>query len=180
MRSGYTRFRGMPGVGSYVNNEWQLDKIGQSIEYVCSVKSATINLDRQVDLRCASTSFLSEKIISCTLLVSLEYASHVAGYNPSTRYCLGSLSMRGSLEIYCTGSVSGESRSWQRLCCEIDCIWFNMVNSVNMPNSFVTLGSCVTEIDKKQTIGMKLGSSGAPENTDLISRFRNHNSTRTI
>jgi hypothetical protein len=28
MRSGNAQFRGVPGVGSYVNNEWRLVKIG--------------------------------------------------------------------------------------------------------------------------------------------------------
>jgi hypothetical protein len=52
MRSGYTWFRGMPGVRSYVNNEWLQVKIGRYIEYACGVKSEATNLNRRVDLRC--------------------------------------------------------------------------------------------------------------------------------
>jgi hypothetical protein len=39
MQSGYTRFRGRPGVGLYVNNVWRLVEISCSIEYACCVKS---------------------------------------------------------------------------------------------------------------------------------------------
>jgi hypothetical protein len=53
MRSGYTQFRGVPGVGSYVNNERLLDKIGRLIEYARGVKSETISLDWRVNLRFA-------------------------------------------------------------------------------------------------------------------------------
>jgi hypothetical protein len=38
----------------------------------------------------------------------------------------------------------------------------------------------VPEIDKQQGIGIKLESSGAAENTDLVWRFRNHNSMDNI
>jgi len=186
MWSGYTRFRGMPGVGSYpglgsnVNNEWQLVNIGRWIENASGVKSGTINLVRRVDLRCAWTSFLSEEILGCIHRVSLEYASRISAYDTSTWYCLDSLSIPGCLEIYCTGSVSGESRSWQWFSCAIDCKLFNIINSVNIPNSFVTLVSGAPEIDKQQIIGIKVGSSGTHENTDLICRFWNPNSTQPI
>jgi len=53
MRSGYARVRGVLAVGSYINNEWWLIKIGHCIEYACSIKSETINLNRRVDLRYA-------------------------------------------------------------------------------------------------------------------------------
>ena len=180
MRSGYTEFRGVPGVGSYVNNEWLLVKIGRWIEYECGVKSETINCDRWVSLRCAWTSFLSEEILGCMLRVSLEYTCRVSGYYTSTRYRLDCLSIPGWFKVYCTGSVSGGSRSWERFSCTIDCKLFNIDGSVNISNSFVTLVSGVPEIDKQQGIGIKLGSSGAPENTDLVWRFQNHNSTDTI
>jgi hypothetical protein len=39
---------------------------------------------------------------------------------------------------------------------------------VNILNPFVTLVSGVPEIDKQQGIGIKLESSGAAENTDLV------------
>jgi len=44
----------------------------------------------------------------------------------------------------------------------------------------VTLVSAAPEIDKHPIMGIKLGSSGRPENTDLVCRFPNHNSTQTI
>jgi hypothetical protein len=52
-----------------------------------------------------------------------------------------------------------------------------MVNPVNIANSFLPLVSGAPEIGKQQTIGIRHGSSGAPENTDLVCRFRNANST---
>jgi len=180
MRSGYTRFAGVAGVGLYVNNEWLLVKVGRWIEYVCGVKSGTINHDRRVDLMCTWTLFLSEEILSFILLVSLEYASCVSGYNTSTRYRFESLSIPGWFKIYCTGSVSGESRSWEWFSSAIDCKLFNIDDSVNISNSFVTLVSGAPGIDKQQGIGIKLGSSGTPEDTDLIWRFPNHNSTDNI
>ena len=137
MRSGYTRFRGVPGVGSYVNNEWLRVKIGRWIEYACGVKSETINLNRRVELRCARSSFLSAEILGWLYRVSLEYASRVSGYDASTRYRLDSLSIHGWLAIYCTGSVSGESRSWERFSCAIDWQWFNIDDSVNIPYSWL-------------------------------------------
>jgi len=179
MRSGYTWFRGVPGVGSYVNNEWRLVRIGQWIEYACGVKSETINLDRRVDLKCAWTSFPREEILGWIVQVSLESASHVSGYDASTQYRLDTLSIPGWLEIYCDGTVSGESRSWQQFSCAIDSELFNIVDSSNIENSSMTLVSGAPEIDKQQIIGITLGSSGAPENTDLVCRFRNHNSART-
>jgi len=117
-------------VGSYDNNEWRPVKNGRWIEYVCSVKSETINLNSRVDLRCAWTWFLSQEIISCILQVRLESASHVSGYDTSTRSRLDSLSIPGWWEIYCTGSVSGESGSWQWFCRAINCKFFNNVDSV--------------------------------------------------
>jgi hypothetical protein len=91
MRSRYAQFRGMHGVGSYVNNEWRLAKIGYWIEYACGVKSETINLDRRVALRCAWVSFLSEEIFCCILQVSLECASPISWYNTPTGYGSNSL-----------------------------------------------------------------------------------------
>ena len=112
MWSGYIRFRGVSGVGSFVSNKWWHVEIGRWIEYACSVKSETINLDRRVNKRCSCILFLSEDILGYMLLVILEYASRVLGYNTSTRHRLDSLSIPGSSEIYCAGSVSGKSRSW--------------------------------------------------------------------
>jgi len=129
------------GVGAYDNDEWRLVKIGRWIEYACGVKSETINLDSIVALRCAGTSFLSEEMLGCILRVGLEYASRVSGYDPSTRYRLDSYSIPGWLEIFGAGSVSGESRSWQQFSCAIDWKSVNMVDSLNIPNSFGTVGS---------------------------------------
>jgi hypothetical protein len=157
-----------------------LVKIGQWIEFVCGIKSKTINLDRRVDLRSAWTSFLSEEILGCILPVSLEYASHVSGYDTSIRYSLHSLAIPGWLEIYCTGSVSGQLRSGEWFPGAINCKLFNISDSGNIPNSFVTLVSGAPEIVKQQGIGIKLQSSGAPQNTDFFYRFRNHNSTENI
>jgi len=86
--SGYTRFRGVPGVGSYVINEWWLVETGHWIEYQCGVKSETINLNRRLDLSSAWIWFLSEEIFGCILRVSLKYVSCVFGYDTSTRYRL--------------------------------------------------------------------------------------------
>jgi hypothetical protein len=87
------------GVGAYDNNAWQVVKIGRWMEYACSVKSETIKLNRIVLLTCAWTSFLSKEMLSCTLCVSLEYASHISGYDTSTRYRLDCLSIQGWLDI---------------------------------------------------------------------------------
>ena len=65
IQSGYSRFRGVPGVGSYVNIECRHVKMSRWIEYACGVKSETITLDRRVDLRCAWTALLSEWILGC-------------------------------------------------------------------------------------------------------------------
>jgi len=154
--SGYSWFRGVPGVGSYVNNEWLLVKIGRWIEYACGVKSETINLDRWVNFRCTWASFLSEEILGCIHRVILEYASCISGYNLSTRYCSDRLSIPGWVEIYCTGSVSGESRSWQRYSCAIDCKLLNIDDSVNIPNPFVTLVSGAPEIDPNKELESNL------------------------
>jgi hypothetical protein len=154
--------------------------MGRWIEFACGVKSETINLDRRVKLRCTWTSFLSEEILGCILRVSLEYTSRVSGYDTSTWYCLDSLSIPGWLKKYGTGSVSWESRSWERFSCAIDCKLLNIDDSVNIPNSFMTLVSGAPEIDTQQGIGITLGSSGTHENTELVCRFRNHNSTYNI
>jgi len=180
MWSGYTLFRGMSGVASYVNNEWLLVKIGRWIEYACGVQSETINRDRRVDFSCAWTSFLSEEILGWILQVSLQHASRVSQYDTSTRYRLDCLSIPAWFDKYCTGSVSGGSRSWERFSCATNCNLFNIDDSVNISNCFVTLVSGAPEIDKQQGIGIKLGSSGAPENTDLVWRFWSHNSTDNI
>ena len=124
-------------VGAYDNNEWRLDKFGRWMEYACGVKSETINLDRRVDLRCAWTSFVSEEMLGWIHRVSLEYASRVSGYDASTRYRVNSLSIPGWLAMYCTGSVSGESRSWERFSCAIDWQLFNIDDSVNIPYSWL-------------------------------------------
>jgi len=110
--SGYTRFRGVPGVGLDANTEWQFVEIGRWIKYAHSVKSETINLDRRVDLRRARMLFQSEETLGCILRVSLEYASCVFGYDTSTWYRWDTVSIRGWFEIYCAGSVSEKSRSW--------------------------------------------------------------------
>jgi len=143
MWSGYAKFRGVRGVGSYVNNESLLVKIGHWIEYACGVKSETINLNRS-----AWISFLSEEILDCILQVSWEYASRVSGYDTSTWYGIDSLSIPWWLEIYCAGSVSGKSRSWYRFSFGIDCKLFNSVDSENIQNSFAILVSRAPEIDK--------------------------------
>jgi len=124
-------------------------KISHWIDYACSVKSETITLDRRVDLWCVWTSFLSEKIHGCIPRISLEYASHVLGYEIFTRYCLDSLSLPRWLERYSTGSISRESRSWQKFSCAIDCKLFNLVDSENIPNPFVTLVSSAPKTDKE-------------------------------
>ena len=55
-----------------------------------------------------------------------------------------------------------------------------MVDSFNTLNSFVTVVSGAPQIDTHQIISIKLGGSGAPEYTDLVRRYRNHNSTQTV
>jgi hypothetical protein len=112
MQSGYSWYRGVAGVGSYVNNECLHVETSLWIEYECGVKSGTITLDRQVNLKYAWISLLSEEILGSILRVSLEYGSRVLGYDTSTQYRLDSLSIPGWLEMYCDGSVSGESRCW--------------------------------------------------------------------
>jgi len=87
------------GVGAYDNHEWRLDKSGRWMEYACGFKSETIKLDSRVPLRCAWNSFLSEEMLGSMLRVSLEYASHVSGYDTPTRYRLDSLSIPGWLDI---------------------------------------------------------------------------------
>jgi len=155
-------------------------KISHWIEYACGVISEMITLDRRVDLGCAWTSFLSEEILACILRVRLEYVSCVLGYDTSNRYRLDSLSILAWLEIYCTlldqSQESGEVDSDS----PIDSQLFNIVVSENMPHAFVTLVSGAPEIDKQQIIGIKLGGSGVPENSNLVGRFRYHNSTWTI
>jgi len=150
------------------------------IAYDCGVKSETINLHRRVDLRCAWTSVLSEQILSCILEVSLKCTSHVSGYDTTSRYLFDSLSVAGLWEVHCAGSVSGEGRSWQWFDGAINCKWFIIVDSVNIPKCFVTLVSGAPEIDMQQITRIKLASSGTPENTDLVCRFQNYNSSRTI
>jgi len=56
----------------------------------------------------------------------------------------------------------------------------NIIDLVNMPNSFMTIVLGAPEIDKHQIISIKLEGSGAPENSDLIRRFWYHNSTSTV
>jgi len=180
MRSRHTRFRGLPWPRSYVNNVWWLVQIGRLIEYACGVISQTIKLDWIVPWRCAWTSFVSKEILSCILQVSLEYVSCVSAYNTTTRSRWDSLSIPGWLEIYCTGTVSGESRSWPRFSCAIDCQLFNIDDSVNIPNSIATLVSGAPKIDKQEIIGIKLGGLSAPESTYIVHRFRYLHSTRTI
>ena len=53
----------------------------------------------------------------------------------------------------------------------MDCKIINIDDTVNILNSFVTLVSGGPEIDKQPGIRIKPGSSGAPENTDLVCRF---------
>jgi len=55
-----------------------------------------------------------------------------------------------------------------------------MVYSLNIPNSFMTVVSGAPQIDTHQIICFKLGGSGAPEYTDLVRRYCNHNSTWTV
>jgi len=180
MRSGYAQFRGMPGVGSYVNNELLLVKTGRWIEYACGVKSETINLDRRVDLRCAWISFLSEEILGWIFRISLEYDSRVSGYDTSIRSGIDSLSISRWLEIYCAGSVSGKSWSWYQFSFAIDSKLFKSVDSENIPNSFAILVSGVPEIDKLPIIWITHADSGAPEYSNSVRRCRYHNSSRTM
>jgi hypothetical protein len=77
MQSGYSRCRGVSGVGSHINYESLHVEISHCIEYACGVKSETIILDWRVDVRCARISLLSDEILSCVVRVSLEYASHI-------------------------------------------------------------------------------------------------------
>jgi hypothetical protein len=112
MQSGYTWFRCVTGVESYVNNDRLLVEISHWIEYACGVKYETITLNRKVGRSGALTSFLTEDIFGCVLQVSLEKASGVIGYYISTRYCLDSLGIHGWAHIYCARYVSGESRGW--------------------------------------------------------------------
>jgi len=126
------------GEGAYDNNEWWLVKIGRWMEYACRVKSETHKLDSVEPLRCTWTLFLSEEMLGCILRVSQDYVSRVWGYDTSTHYRLDSISIAGWLEIFGAGSVSGESRSWQRFSCAIDWQSVNMVDSLNIPNSFGT------------------------------------------
>jgi len=167
-------------VGSYVNNESQLDHIGWWIEFACGVEFETIKLNRRSDFRCAWTSFLSVDVLSCIFQVSLEYMSHVSWNGRSTWYHLDSQSIPGYIQLYYTGSVSRELGSWQWFSCAIDCKWFNIVDSVSILNSFMTLLSGVPAIDKHQIIGIKLGSSCSPQNLDLMCRLLNQNFRRTI
>jgi hypothetical protein len=148
--------------------------------YVCGVKSITINLNKRWDLRCAWTTFLSDEILGCIVQISLEYLSRVSKHDTSTWYRLGCLSIDGCIEIYCIRSVSGQARSWQQFCCEIDYKLLNIDDSVDILNSFRTLVSGLPEIDMQQLIAIKLGSSGTPEHPDLICSFQNHNSTGSI
>jgi len=180
MRAEYTQFRGVPGVGSYLNNKWQLVNIGQWIEYVCGVKSETISLNRRVDLRCVQTKFLSKEILDSIHQARFEFESCISGYIPLTQYRQDSLCIHVSSKIYCTRSVWGVSRSWQWFSLAIDSKLFNIIDWVNILNSFGTLVYSAPEIDKQQMIGIKVGSSGIPENMDLVGRFRNHNFTLTI
>jgi len=84
MRSGYTRFRGVPGVRSHVNDEWRLVEIGRSIESACGVESEVFL--NYITER-GNTRFICR--------VSLEYVSRVSGYDTSTRYRLDCLSIPG-------------------------------------------------------------------------------------
>jgi len=167
------------GVESYVNNDWRLVKIGHWVDYGCGVNSETIKLDRMVPLRCARCELLCEKILGCIVGVSLRYASRSLEYDTSTRYRLDSLCIPAWLKIFCTGSISGGWRCWQRFSCAVDWKSFNNVGSVNITNSVITVASSVPLIVRHYIIGIKLGGSGTPENSDLVSRFRYNNSTLT-
>jgi hypothetical protein len=180
MQHGYSRFRRVPGVESSVNNESLHVEVCQWIEYACGVQFETMILDRRVHLGCTWISLLSEELLVSILLVCVKYTSRVIGHATSPRYCLDSPSISGWLEIYCTGSVSGQLRSGEWFPGAINCKLFNISDSGNIPNSFVTLVSGAPEIVKQQGIGIKLQSSGAPQNTDFFYRFRNHNSTENI
>jgi len=168
------------GVGAYVNDEWRLVEIGREMEYACCVKSETTKLDRMLPWWCAWTSFLNEEMLCCILRVSQVYASRVFGYDTSTGCRSDSLSIPGWLEISCAASVSGESRSRQQFSCAIHGNSFNIIDSVNIANSFVTVVSGASEIEKHQIFLIKLGGLGAPENSDIVKIFWHHNSTRTI
>ena len=72
---------------------------------------------------------------------------------------------------YSAGLVSGESKNWQRLSGAVDWKLYNIFDSENISNPFVTLVSGVPEIDKQWIIGIKLSGSGVPENMNLIRRL---------
>jgi hypothetical protein len=164
MQSGYSRFRGAPGVGSYKNNECLHIEMSRGILYACSVKSETITFDKRVDLRCTWISWLSKEILGWIFRKSVEYPFRVLGYNTLTRYRLDSLSIPGWLEIYCDGSVSGESKCWYRFSCAIDSKLFSIIDLVDIPNSFAILVSGACAINTIQIIWITHGSSGAPDN----------------
>ena len=147
IQSGYSWFRGVPGVRSYLNNECLHLQISNWIEYASGVKSETITPDRRVDLRCSWISSLSMEILGSILQVRLKYVSRVIGYDTATPYRWDSLSIPGWLEIYSDGSVSGESRCWERFSCPIARKLFSIIDSVNIPNSFAILLSGVPAID---------------------------------
>ena len=103
IRSGYMRFRGVPGVGLYVNNEWLLVKIGQWIEYVCSVKSETINLDRWVKLRCTWISGVPEFEVCLNFIPQRGYTRLYSSGKPAIHepclriWYINSISLRQSV-----------------------------------------------------------------------------------
>jgi hypothetical protein len=148
MWSGYMQFGSMPGVGSSVNRKWRIVEVGRWKESGYGVNSEIINLDRRMDLRCAGTSFLSEEIVGWIHMVSLGCASGVLGYNTSTWYCIDSLPISGWLDMYCAQSVSGKSRSWNQFSYAIDCRLLNIVDLVNILNSFTIKMSVVLKIKK--------------------------------
>jgi hypothetical protein len=180
MWSVYTLFGGVPEVGSCVNPEWRLVQIGRRTQYACSVKSETIKVNRIVYFRCGGTWFLSEEILGLILSVSLEYTRCVSGYDISTTYRIDSLSIPAWLDINCTVSGSGESRSWERFSCAIDFKLFNIVISGNVANLFMTQVSGEPAIDKQQMSGITRRCSGETENTDLVRWFRYLPATWTI
>jgi hypothetical protein len=180
IQSGYTRFSGVPGVGSYVDTSSLLVDISHWIEYACGVKSDTISLDRRVDLRWAWTSSLSEQRLSCILRISQVYMCGVSGYDTSTRYRLDSHSIPWEFDIYRAESVSGELRCRQRCCCAIGCECLNVVYEVNISNRFAILVSRASGLDKQQIIWIRVGDSCAPDNWNRSRRFRHHNLTRPM
>lgn len=156
MRCGYIRLRGIPGVGSYRNNELQFVKIGWWIEYACGVRPETIKIDRRVDLKCTWSSSLREEINSCIHRVSAEYVGRGLQNNTLTWHRWGSLAIPGSFQLHCTEGVSGESRSWQPFSGAMDSKLFNSVDLENITNSIVAPVSGTPEVDKVQIIGIKL------------------------